>query len=92
MDYLFEIKCHILNRPDKAFLFEINSEFEIPEETSFPTVNTVLTGVNTAPNNPEPKPLKNPPKPLFFDNFHQYNKKFQFLYRMDLHNKILFVL
>ena len=46
---------------------QITSEFEIPEVTSFPSVNTVLTGANTAPTKPDPSPLKNPPTPPFCD-------------------------
>ena len=49
----------------KLFLLEINLELEIPEVTSFPTVNTLLTGAKTAPTNPEPNPLKKPPTPAF---------------------------
>ena len=38
----------------------------MPEVTSVPTVKTVLTGDKTAPSKPDPKPLKNPPTPLFY--------------------------
>ena len=48
-------------------MLEINSELEIPDVTSFPTVKTTLTGASIAPTIPVPNPLKNPPTPPFLD-------------------------